>query len=152
MRLSDQLYDNGCEALVQAVVKQAKDDYYFALKLLDRNSKSASGKDAVKELRKFFLSEWFTTLTNLDGKVVLAELDRQYKKKRKRTKQKTQTSKRPVTARAIKGVHIKTGKEIVFDSVASASMELHISTSALRSALSGESRYSGNHYWSYIEL
>lgn len=60
------LNDEGCAALVQAIVEGAVKDYLRA----------PPGSRVFREAEKFFLSEWFGILTNTDGKTVLRELDR----------------------------------------------------------------------------
>ena len=51
-------------ALANAIIEQAADDY--------RRSKNYQEKTAIK---KFFLSEWFSVLTDLDGKMILRRLE-----------------------------------------------------------------------------
>lgn len=51
-------------ALANAIIEQAVDDY--------RRSKHYQEKTVIK---KFFLSEWFSVLTDLDGKMILIRLE-----------------------------------------------------------------------------
>ena len=51
-------------ALANAIIEQAVDDY--------RRSKHYLEKTAIK---KFFLSEWFSVLTEVDGKMILIRLE-----------------------------------------------------------------------------
>lgn len=51
-------------ALANAIIEQAVEDY--------RRSKHYQEKIAIK---KFFLSEWFSVLTDLDGKMILRRLE-----------------------------------------------------------------------------
>lgn len=59
------LDNEGCVALVNAIVEGAVKDYLRA----------PPGSRVFREARAFFLSEWFGILTNSDGKTVLRELD-----------------------------------------------------------------------------
>ena len=51
-------------ALANAIIEQAVDDY--------RKSKNHQARSMIK---KFFLSEWFSVLTDLDGKMLLIRLE-----------------------------------------------------------------------------
>lgn len=143
----EKLNDDGCHALVTAIVKQAKSDYLFGLKLMEKNKDGKAGREAVKDLRKFFRSNWFALLTNLDGEEAIKAIEREFKEKRKKKLPTENRHERPV-----KGVNIQTGEVVRFPSVSSASRELHISISALRSALAGRATQSNGYYWSYEEL
>ena len=55
---------NPYTALANAIIEQAVDDY--------RNPKHYQERTAIK---KFFLSEWFTMLTDIDGKMIIRRLE-----------------------------------------------------------------------------
>ena len=51
------------EVLANAIIVRAVDDY-----------RSRSDPDAVKEIERFFLSEWFRVLSKADGNKILCKL------------------------------------------------------------------------------
>lgn len=63
--------------LANGIVIQAVDDYRRLLrgKPIQGNLK---GYVSIKECEKFFLSEWFYILTNVDGQTILDRLRREY--------------------------------------------------------------------------
>ncbi len=61
---------NPYEALANAIIKSAANDYMKAIKGLRRSSD-------LKKLEEFFLSDWFTALTSVDGKWLMQELKRE---------------------------------------------------------------------------
>lgn len=65
---------NPYEELANAVVLQAVRDYRCARKALRRNPKSYVAKDTEKECEQFFLSEYFSLFTSIDGRRLLASL------------------------------------------------------------------------------
>ena len=62
------------EALVKAIVLQAVHDWRSAV----RSLRTCPWYDRAREVREdcegFFCSDWFTALTNLDGRMVLRRL------------------------------------------------------------------------------
>ena len=60
------MHEIGVENLVEGIVKQAAKDY--------RQVRDKEKSPEKKELERFFLSKWFHTLTELDGKLVLEKL------------------------------------------------------------------------------
>lgn len=69
--------ENGIENLAHAIILQAVKDYRKALKILKRNPRHKESKEMVADCEGFFLSKWFTTLTNLDGKVLMEKLKKE---------------------------------------------------------------------------
>lgn len=65
--------------LALAVVEQAVKDYIRAYKRNDKN--------VIISLEYFFNSEWFTTLTDLDGKYIIKEVKRICQEEKNRQKQ-----------------------------------------------------------------
>ena len=61
------LNDDGCRALVAAIVRQAVDDHIGALRSLP----ASRAAERIKETERFFRSEFFTRLTGLNGDTVL---------------------------------------------------------------------------------
>ena len=63
--------NDGYENLAHAIILQAVKDYRKALKILKRQPRNKDAKATAEECERFFLSKWFTTLTNIDGKVLI---------------------------------------------------------------------------------
>lgn len=74
----DKLNDDGCINLLEAFLVYMSDTYRSALStfLADKNDKK--GYESYKSIRDFFLSDYFTQLTNLKGEDILSRLDKSY--------------------------------------------------------------------------
>lgn len=74
----DKLNDDGCINLLEAFLVYMTDNYRSALStfLADKNDKN--GYESYKSIRDFFLSDYFTQLTNLKGEDILYRLDKNY--------------------------------------------------------------------------
>lgn len=66
-----------CEALGNAVVLQAAKDYREAVKKLSRGKKNAMAESTKNECERFFKSTYFNLFTQLDGKVLLSQLEKE---------------------------------------------------------------------------
>lgn len=65
--------NDGYKELAAAIVESAMLDYKIAY---------ASGDEgAIKELRRFFRSDWFDILSDLDGEVLMAQIERMVRSK-----------------------------------------------------------------------
>lgn len=66
-------HELNCDNLANAIILQAVKDYRGAQKRLKRN---LHDKDVlvVKEVERFFRSEWFKILTNVDGERLIRSL------------------------------------------------------------------------------
>ena len=62
------------ENLANAIIISAVRDYNAALIHLKRNPDIESARKNVKRQDKFFYSEWYETLTNLDGSYLIRKL------------------------------------------------------------------------------
>lgn len=62
------------ENLANAIIKLAADDYKSALIRLKRNPESESAKQDAKRQEKFFYSEWFEVLTDLDPSYLIRKM------------------------------------------------------------------------------
>lgn len=71
---SKNLAENPYEKLANAIVLQAVSDYRAALKKVKKNSKNRDAIDEVLQIEKFFRSEWYQTLTSLDGEYLIERL------------------------------------------------------------------------------
>lgn len=67
------IYD-AYHALANAIVMQAVKDYQTALKYDDT--------DVKNECERFFRSEWFSFLTDVDGEIIIREVQRRNNTKR----------------------------------------------------------------------
>lgn len=65
---------NGYEELANAIIVQAVKDYRAAQALLRINPNDRISKREAKKIEQFFLSSWFSILTDLDGELLLEKL------------------------------------------------------------------------------
>lgn len=63
------------ENLAQAIILLAVKDYRAAKRQLQKDPRNAQAARINREVRRFFLSEYFRRLTKLDGRLLLAQLD-----------------------------------------------------------------------------
>ncbi len=68
---------NGYDNLANAIIIQAVMDYRVALKMSRAGSKSSNPDFSCVRLEKFFLSDWFMVLTDLDGKVLMKSVQKE---------------------------------------------------------------------------
>lgn len=68
---SKNLAENPYEKLANAIVLQAVSDYRAALKKVKKNPKNRDAIDEVLQIEKFFRSEWYQTLTSVDGEYLI---------------------------------------------------------------------------------
>ena len=64
---------NGYEALAQAIIIQAVNDYRRALK--------GDARGRCREIERFFRSEWFSVLTKVNPEMLIRKLREEVKKK-----------------------------------------------------------------------
>ena len=62
------------ENLANAIILLAVKDYRRALKLLSKNPHSRTAMAAVKAMERFFRSDWYETLTSVDGEMLIRKL------------------------------------------------------------------------------
>lgn len=62
------------EDLANAIIKLAVEDYKAALLHLKRNPESENAKRAVQREERFFHSDWYEVLTNLDASYLLRKV------------------------------------------------------------------------------
>lgn len=65
------------EALGNAVVLQAVKDYRDAVQKLSRGKKNTIAESTKQECERFFQSPYFNVFTQLDGKVLLSQLEKE---------------------------------------------------------------------------
>lgn len=62
------------ENLAIAIVKQAVKDYQDALQKLARNKNNTTAKRMKEEVERFFNSDWYSVLTDLDGAFLMRKI------------------------------------------------------------------------------
>lgn len=62
------------ENLANAIILQAVKDYRTALKCLDRNLSNRSAQFDKAEVERFFRSQWYSAMTNVDGELLIRSL------------------------------------------------------------------------------
>lgn len=67
------------ENLANAIVLQAVKDWREAKRKLKRKPRNENAKLVVEDCEAFFLSEWFSTLTAVDGRMLLTKLQEEFK-------------------------------------------------------------------------
>lgn len=67
------------EALANAIVIQAATDYSNAHKKLRRFPGDPASLRMIAECERFFLGDWITHLTEVDGKYILQKLEEEVK-------------------------------------------------------------------------
>lgn len=74
--LQDQtpVFDDGYTKLGNAIIMQAVKDYRDALKGLIKNPYSKSAICVKTEVERFFRSDWFSSLTGVDGEMLIKKL------------------------------------------------------------------------------
>lgn len=65
------------EALGNAVVLQAVKDYREAVHKLSRGKKNTIAESTKRECERFFQSPYFNVFTQLDGKALLSQLEKE---------------------------------------------------------------------------
>ena len=69
--------DTPYENLANAIILQAVKDYRLALKRYSRHPEKDAFTQNKEELERFFRSEWFGVLTNLDPELLICRLGRE---------------------------------------------------------------------------
>ena len=62
------------ENLAQAIILQAVKDYRAARKKLKHHPKNKEAKLMIEDCERFFRSDWFASLTSVDGGMLLTKL------------------------------------------------------------------------------
>mgnify|MGYP001002782239 FL=1 len=66
------------EKLANAIIIQAAKDYRNTRKKLKKNRKNEEAKLMVEDLERFFRSDYFAALTDLDGPALLTKLEEEW--------------------------------------------------------------------------
>ena len=64
----------GYQALANAIIEQAVKDYRAALKVLRRHPDSKAAMETAMEVERFFHSDWYTTLMDIDPDYLINRL------------------------------------------------------------------------------
>ena len=62
------------QELANAIVVMAAKDYRHALHIQHRNPDSQAARIKIDEIERFFRSEWYQVLTNVDGEMLMRRL------------------------------------------------------------------------------
>ena len=65
------------ENLANAIILTAAKDYRVALKSLKSNPRNRSAQDEKVTIERFFRSQWYSALTNVDGEMLIRSLQRE---------------------------------------------------------------------------
>lgn len=74
---SKKLSENPYEALANAIVLQAVNDYRAALKKVKKNPNNREALDEALQIERFFKSQWYQVLTSVDGEYLINRLRRE---------------------------------------------------------------------------
>ena len=74
---SKRLSENPYEALANAIVLRAVDDYRIALKKVKKNPHNKDALDEALQIERFFGSQWYQVLTSVDGEYLINRLRRE---------------------------------------------------------------------------
>ena len=65
---------DGYEKLANAIIIQAAKDYRVALRKLQRKSNNKDAQAEKESIERFFRSDWFRSLTEVDGEMLIRKL------------------------------------------------------------------------------
>lgn len=69
------------DRLVEHIILKAVSDYRQALR--GKGYRGKEPKKVIKECERFFRSEWYETLTKLDGELLITKLRKEYEDERR---------------------------------------------------------------------
>ena len=75
------MYEANYEALANAIILQAVKDFKPAYRRLRKHPNDKRAQDTVREITKFFCSQYFEALTDLDGPALLNRIMREMDEK-----------------------------------------------------------------------
>ena len=78
------MYDENYQALANAIILQAVKDFKPAYRRLKKFPNDRLAQDTVREITRFFCSQYFEALTDLDGPALLNRIMREMDEKGKR--------------------------------------------------------------------
>ena len=65
------------EDLANAIILQAVKDYRMALKSLKANSSNRTAQADKVEIERFFRSQWYSALTDVNGEMLIRSLQKE---------------------------------------------------------------------------
>ena len=65
------------ESLANAIILQAVKDYRMALKSLKANARNRTAQADKAEIERFFRSQWYSALTDVDGEMLIRFLQKE---------------------------------------------------------------------------
>ncbi len=65
------------ENLANAIILQAVKDYRMALKGLKANPRNRTAKADKDEIERFFRSQWYSALTDVNGEMLIRSLQKE---------------------------------------------------------------------------
>ena len=65
------------ENLANAIILQAVKDYRMALKSLKANSRNRTVQTDKAEIERFFRSQWYSALTDVNGEMLIRSLQKE---------------------------------------------------------------------------
>lgn len=68
---------NPYETLANAIILQAVKDYRAAGRKLKRNPRNSLARAESDSIEKFFRSDWYASLTRIDGEMLIRELQKE---------------------------------------------------------------------------
>ena len=71
------MMEDWAESLANSIVLQAVKDYREALQVLKQYPRYEKAIKAREEIERFFQSEWFQTLTGIDGTPIMERLKKE---------------------------------------------------------------------------
>ena len=75
------MYEANYEALANAIILQAVRDFKPAYRRLKNHPNDGLAQDTVREITKFFCSQYFEALTDVDGPALLNRIMREMDEK-----------------------------------------------------------------------
>lgn len=68
------MYEENYQALAAAIIKQAVKDFWAAYRRLKNNPDDKLAQSKIREITKFFCSQHFEALSDLDGPALLDQI------------------------------------------------------------------------------
>lgn len=65
------------ETIANAIILQAVKDYRMALKGLKANSRNRMAQTDKSEIERFFRSQWYSALTDVNGEMLIRSLQKE---------------------------------------------------------------------------
>ncbi len=70
----------GPEKLANGIIIQTANDYRAALKRLKKHPRDTDARGVKNECERFFRSQWYSQLTNVDGEFIIRQRQEEVKK------------------------------------------------------------------------